>query len=114
MPGLLDSMPAPEVEISSLTSRAAILERLASLEAQEAALDNQLTNLISSRTRLDTQLSSLERLRDAVSAIQGEAMHMAREVGAVAETAERVGGKVRVLDEEQVRAFLPYPTAECD
>jgi len=38
-----------------------------------------------------------------VGGIQGEAAHMASEIGAVAETAERVGAKVRGLDEEQVR-----------
>jgi hypothetical protein len=32
---------------------------------------------------------------------------MAREIGMVAETAERVGGRVRGLDEEQVRFFCP-------
>lgn len=104
MPGLIASGSGQnEVDISQLTTRAEILERLARLETHEAQLDERLSNLISSRTRLDTQLGQLEGLRDAVGGIQVEASHMTREVTGVAETAERVGGKVRLLDEEQVR-----------
>jgi hypothetical protein len=88
--------------ISQLTTKAALLERLSLLATEEAQLDAHLTSLISSRSKLEYQLTRLEGWKSAVGGIEREASEMCREVGEVALTAERVGGKVRVLDEEQV------------
>ncbi|KAI5479668.1 hypothetical protein MNV49_003178 [Pseudohyphozyma bogoriensis] len=91
------------VPFTTLTTRAEIEEQLTLLTYQESTLDQTLASLISSRQRLASQLSALQGLREVVDGIEGEAEHMAREVRGVAETADRVGGKVRVLDEEQSR-----------
>ncbi|GAA5891294.1 hypothetical protein JCM6882_004648 [Rhodosporidiobolus microsporus] len=95
--------PPSRVAPSSLVTRQDIERHLSALTAQESSLDARLTQLISSRTRLTSQLKTLDSLREVVGGIQAEAEHMAREIGAVAQTAERVGAKVRGLDEEQSR-----------
>ncbi|GAA6000376.1 hypothetical protein JCM10207_007985 [Rhodosporidiobolus poonsookiae] len=95
--------PPSQVDPKSLLTRHDIERHLSALTAQESTLDTRLTQLISSRTRLTSQLKTLDALREVVGGIQGEAEHMAREVGAVAQTAERVGAKVRGLDQEQSR-----------
>ncbi|KAL8286854.1 hypothetical protein RQP46_003860 [Phenoliferia psychrophenolica] len=100
------STPAAPVltpELSTVTTRAQVEHHLAQLGAHEATLDARLSSLISSRTRLSAQLNALEGLREVVEGIQQEAQHMAHDIRGVAGTAERVGGKVRVLDEEQSR-----------
>jgi hypothetical protein len=95
-------------DLTNLTSRAQIEAYLASLTLQESALDSTLTSLISSRAQITAQLKTLEGLRGVVGEVQEQAEHMVREVSAIAETAERVGGKVRVLDEEQVRGSSSF------
>ena len=102
------------IDPSLLTTRSEILTQLASLSQHESQLDVKLANLISSRTKLSTQLNSLDGLREVINGIQLEAGHMGNEVGKVAETAERVGGKVRVLDEEQVRVLPISCPAKAD
>ncbi|GAA5858483.1 hypothetical protein JCM8547_007326 [Rhodosporidiobolus lusitaniae] len=98
------TVPPPyKVDPASLVTRQDIEKHLAALALQESALDQRLTLLISSRTRLTAQLKTLDSLREVVGGIQAEAEHTAREIGAVAQTAERVGAKVRGLDEEQSR-----------
>lgn len=95
-------------DLTNLTSRAQIEAYLDSLTLQESALDSTLTSLISSRAQITAQLKTLEGLRGVVGEVQEQAEHMVREVSAIAETAERVGGKVRVLDEEQVRGSSSF------
>lgn len=90
------------VELSALTSRGLIEAQLEQLSFQEAALDQTLSSLIQSRTELGSLLHQLSRLEEVVDPIVTEAVVMADKVADVAETAERVGGKVRVLDQEQV------------
>lgn len=91
------------IDPSLLTTRSEIDAQLAALTQHESQLDAKLADLISSRSKLSTQLNSLDGLREVIHGIQHAAGHMSSEVGRVAETAERVGGKVRILDEEQVR-----------
>ncbi|GAA6059731.1 hypothetical protein JCM10212_000259 [Sporobolomyces blumeae] len=88
---------------TTLLTRDDIERHLSDLTLHESNLDAQLAHLIQSRSRLASQLNALESLGPVVSGIEGEAAHMAAEIGAVAETAERVGAKVRGLDEEQSR-----------
>ncbi|BGO90102.1 hypothetical protein NBRC10512_004040 [Rhodotorula toruloides] len=100
------SHPAPQpsrTDPASLLTRQDVERHLSALVAQESNLDARLTQLISSRSRLAHQLKSLASLSEVVGGIQGEAEHMAGEIAAVAETADRVGAKVRGLDEEQSR-----------
>ncbi|BGP30594.1 Golgi transport complex subunit 4 [Rhodotorula toruloides] len=99
-------LPAPQpsrTDPASLLTRQDVERHLSALIAQESSLDARLTQLISSRSRLAHQLKSLASLSEVVGGIQGEAEHMAGDIAAVAETADRVGAKVRGLDEEQSR-----------
>lgn len=105
-----DNLPA-QTDPAQLATRHDIEQRLAQLSARESTLDERLEGLITSRGRLATQLRTLESLRHAVHGIHGEAEHMANEVAHVAESADRVGAKVRTLDEEQVRSLLSAFTA---
>ncbi|GAA5884900.1 hypothetical protein JCM3774_004482 [Rhodotorula dairenensis] len=98
-----DTVAATAFAPESLATRHDIEESLALLSAKEADLDDRLATLISSRERLASQLGALDNLRHVVRGITAEATHMANEVAVVAETAERVGAKVRGLDEEQSR-----------
>ncbi len=110
----LPSLPSPSSTSTlspSLLTRTDIQKHLDTLTIKESSLDSRLNKLITNTQRLTTQLKTLDDLREVVGTIQGEAEHTAREIGAVAQTAERVGAKVRGLDEEQVR-FLPSFEAE--
>ncbi|KAM0788201.1 hypothetical protein ACM66B_001360 [Microbotryomycetes sp. NB124-2] len=91
------------VDMANLSTRSAIQAQLSSLNAQESQLDGQLSTLINSRARLTRQLKALQHLRHVVEGIEHEAVGLSTEVRAVAETADRVGSKVRLLDEEQSR-----------
>lgn len=106
LPNAVPPLAPSRLDPASLLTRQDIERHLSSLTAQESELDARLAGLISSRARLSSHLKALESLRPVVSGIQGESAHMAAEIGAVAETAERVGAKVRGLDEEQVRISL--------
>ncbi|GAA5869453.1 hypothetical protein JCM16303_000476 [Sporobolomyces ruberrimus] len=103
LPNAVPPLAPSRLDPASLLTRQDIERHLSSLTAQESELDARLAGLISSRARLSSHLKALESLRPVVSGIQGESAHMAAEIGAVAETAERVGAKVRGLDEEQSR-----------
>lgn len=105
-----DTLPA-QTDPAQLATRHDIEQRLAQLSARESTLDERLEGLIKSRGRLASQLRTLESLRHAVHGIHGEAEHMAHEVAHVAESAARVGAKVRTLDEEQVRSLWSAFTA---
>lgn len=94
--------PPPPLDLNSLTTRAQIHAHLDSLTLHESHLDSRLSSLISDRQALSTQLNALQGLSEVVAGITQEADKMSLQVGNVAETAERVGGKVRVLDQEQV------------
>lgn len=89
--------------MSSLSTLAEVLAALSRVEAHEAHLDQELSTVISSRDTLVAQLDSLVALQSTLEAVQVEARQMQQHIGIVAETAERVGGKVRVLDVQQVR-----------
>ncbi|KAG0655450.1 hypothetical protein C6P46_000992, partial [Rhodotorula mucilaginosa] len=98
-----DNAKSTALDPAALATRQDIEQNLAMLSAKESDLDEQLANLIQSRGRLTSQLRALENLRQVVRGISDEAGHMANEVAVVAETADRVGAKVRGLDEEQSR-----------
>ncbi|SCV74096.1 BQ2448_6528 [Microbotryum intermedium] len=102
MSPLPETLPL-ELDVSTLTSRSLIEQHLAELTRHESSLDEQLLQLISTKQPLQAQLDRLGSLKEVVHGIQGEASHLCRQVAQVATTAERVGGKVRILDQEQSR-----------
>lgn len=106
--------PPPPLDLHSLTTRAEIQAHLDSLTLHESHLDSRLSSLISDRQALSTQLNTLQGLSEVVAGITAEADKMSLQVGNVAETAERVGGKVRVLDQEQASLGIVLVALFCN
>ncbi|GAA5988399.1 hypothetical protein JCM5350_005296 [Sporobolomyces pararoseus] len=91
------------VSPSTLLNRQQILSQLSQLTTLESRLDSKLSSLISGQSRLSNSLETLKLLGPVVSGIENESCKLSRNVGQVAETALRVGEKVRGLDREQGR-----------
>ncbi|KAK0502966.1 COG4 transport protein-domain-containing protein [Armillaria luteobubalina] len=97
--GTVDARPDPRL----LTNLPDILSALSSIQSEEAELSNSLTDLLSDRAPI---LSSLSRLRSVVPQLNDlneDAVLLSKKVVTTAQTAERVGGRVRSLDEEMRR-----------
>ncbi|KAL7411046.1 COG4 transport protein-domain-containing protein [Mrakia frigida] len=91
----------------------ALLPHLATLQSLESSLSQDLHALLSDRSTLDTAHTQLRKLLPRIQAVEGEVsginQHGGGEeglvgrIGKVNEIAERIGGKVRGLDEELLR-----------
>ncbi|KAF8582204.1 COG4-domain-containing protein [Ramaria rubella] len=87
----------------SLTTLPALLSSLSALQSREAALSASLTELLSSREPIIASLSRVRALAPHIDELHQEATLLSNKVSSTANTAERVGGKVRILDEEMKR-----------
>lgn len=87
----------------SLTSLNEILSCLSWYQSAEAELSISLTDLLSNRQSIDKSLQQLQTLVPRLDELQFEATNFSKKVSATAKTAERVGGRVRSLDEEMRR-----------
>jgi hypothetical protein len=106
--------PTPSViNPRHITSPAQIASQLSLLTAKEQSLTQSLNQLISDRTHLDGALTQLQQLGSEVGNLalevdgvgntvfeEDESEGLVERVRRVWETSERVGGKVRRLDEE--------------
>lgn len=107
-PSTTTTTTTQHVDPAQLVTREDIERALSVLASDESRLDSLLASLVaSSTTRLGDQLDRLAQLGPVVDGIGQESRHLADEIRRVAETAERVGAKVRGLDEEQVRQTPP-------
>lgn len=126
------SAPAPLITSLSTTSQApsrcptppparphprslltpALLPHLATLQSLESSLSQDLHALLSDRSTLDTAHTQLRKLLPRIQAVEGEVSGvndaggeegLVGRIGKVNEIAERIGGKVRGLDEELLR-----------
>jgi uncharacterized coiled-coil DUF342 family protein len=66
----------------------------------ETELSNSLTELLSNRQSIDKSLQQLEVLFPHLDDLQIEATNFSTKVLAIAQTAEHVGRRVQLLDEE--------------
>ncbi|KIK45917.1 hypothetical protein CY34DRAFT_22317 [Suillus luteus UH-Slu-Lm8-n1] len=98
-PDSLESQKDPR----TLTSLNEILSCLSWYQSVETELSNSLTELLSNRQSIDKSLQQLEVLVPRLDDLQVEATNFSAKVSATAQTAERVGGRVRSLDEEMRR-----------
>lgn len=87
----------------SLTNLNEILSCLSSFQSEEAELSNSLTELLSAREPIVASLSRLQSLVPHLDELHLEASMLSDKVSSTAQTADRVGGKVRSLDEEMRR-----------
>ncbi|KAF8270411.1 COG4-domain-containing protein [Lactarius quietus] len=88
---------------STLTTLPQILSALSSLESEEAELSNSLSALLADREPILDSLARLQTLLPRIDELHADASILSHKVSATARTAERVGGRVRALDEEMRR-----------
>lgn len=91
--------PSPD----SLTTLPEILSSLSLLESEEAELSSTLRELLANRDPVVSSLSRLHNLLPQLDELRTDAYLLTRKVSVTAETADRIGGKVRGLDEEMRR-----------
>lgn len=101
----LDDAPTghPRQDPRSLTNLPDIMSCLSSFQSEEAELSNSLTELLSSRDPIISALARLQSLVPQLDELHLEASLLSETVSSTAKTAERVGGRVRSLDEEMRR-----------
>lgn len=87
----------------TLTTLPEVLSALSAVESEEAEISTSLTELLSEREPIDKALSRIQELAPHFDELQGDARLLAATVSATAKTAGRVGGRVRLLDEEMKR-----------
>lgn len=80
-----------------------VLSCLSSFQSEEAELSNSLTELLSAREPIIASLSRLQSLVPHLDELHLEASMLSDKVSSTAQTADRVGGKVKSLDEEMRR-----------
>ncbi|KAG8999188.1 hypothetical protein FRB90_012139 [Tulasnella sp. 427] len=97
------SPPATRPSARTLTTLPAILTSLSEIEALESSLSASLSNLLASQQPIIDSLTRLQSLVPHVDELTVDANLLADKVGATAQTATRVGGRVRALDEEMRR-----------
>ncbi|TFK55321.1 COG4-domain-containing protein [Heliocybe sulcata] len=95
-----------QASLASLSTLPEILSALSSLESEESELSNSLSELLQARDPIISSLSRLESLLPQLDVLHEDAQLLSDKVGATAQTAERVGGRVRLLDEEMRRIRL--------
>ena len=93
----------PRKDPRSLTNLPEILSCLSAFQSEEAELSNSLTHLLKAREPILSSLGRLQSISPQLDELQVDAKLLARKVSNTAETAERVGTRVRSLDEEMGR-----------
>jgi conserved oligomeric Golgi complex subunit 4 len=87
----------------SLSNLNDILSCLSLRQAEEAELSNSLSELLSSQEPIIASLNRLQGLLAQLDGLVVDATVLSDEVSITAETAQRVGGRVKSLDEEMRR-----------
>lgn len=87
----------------TLTTLPDILSCLSALQSEEAEVSNALTELLNAREPILVSLNRLRALEPELDGLQNEAQVFADKVSRTATTADRIGSKVRSLDEEMSR-----------
>lgn len=97
------SISEPRRSPQDLTSLSDILAALSSLEIEETAVSTALEELGASNESVDAALTNLKALGPQFSELSYEAGLLCDKVSSTAYTADRVGGRVRSLDEQMRR-----------
>ncbi|KDQ59403.1 hypothetical protein JAAARDRAFT_56419 [Jaapia argillacea MUCL 33604] len=95
--------PSTRLNPASLTSLPDILSSLSALESEETELSSSLTQLLSARQPIIVSLARLQALVPHLDELHAEAILLSERVSSTAQTAHRVGSRVRTLDEEMRR-----------
>jgi conserved oligomeric Golgi complex subunit 4 len=102
-PVVLPTEPRMRPSADSLTTLPEILSSLSLLESEEAELSSTLQELLANRDPVVSSLSRLHNLLPQLDELRTDAYLLTRKVSVTAETADRIGGSVRTLDEEMRR-----------
>ena len=102
-PAVLSSIVPTRPSPDSLTTLPEILSSLSLLESEEAELSKTLQELLANRDPVVSSLSRLHNLLPQLDELRTDAYLLTRKVSVTAETADRIGGRVRALDEEMRR-----------
>lgn len=97
----MQDLPRPNPR--TLTTLPDILASLATLEQEETEVSTALAELLSDREPVVNALTRLHALVPRLNELHDEASLLSGTVSATAKTADRVGGRVRSLDEEMKR-----------
>ena len=87
----------------TLTTLSDIISCLSVLQSEEAEVSNALTDLLDAREPILASLTRLTSLAPELDGLQAEARMFSEKVLRTATTADRIGSKVRSLDEEMSR-----------
>lgn len=87
----------------SLTTLPEILSALSAFQSEEAELSNALSDVLDARDPIVASLNRLRSLLPQLDECRLEASFLSQKVSNTAKTAERVGSRVRCLDEEMGR-----------
>jgi hypothetical protein len=87
----------------SLTNLPEVMSCLSLLQYDEADLSTSLTDLLSAQAPLVASLSRLQALEPRLDELHLGASLLSHKVSFTAKTAQRIGGRVRSLDEEMSR-----------
>ncbi|KAI0086670.1 COG4-domain-containing protein [Irpex rosettiformis] len=98
---ILESITRPDLR--SLTTLPDILASLASLEQEETGVSTSLSELLANTQPIVDTLTRLQGLSPRLNELYDEATALSGTVSTTAKTADRVGGRVRLLDEEMKR-----------
>ncbi|KAI0811103.1 COG4-domain-containing protein [Irpex lacteus] len=93
----------PRPDLRSLTTLPDILASLASLEQEETEVSTSLSELLANTQPIVDSLTRLQGLSPRLNELYDEATALSGTVSSTAKTADRVGGRVRLLDEEMKR-----------
>lgn len=96
-------VPMGRPDPRQLTSLQDILSALSALQTDHTQLENTLNDLLNDRQPIITSLDRLSSLLPSLDDIHAHALVLQRNVDATAKTADRVGLRVRSLDEEMRR-----------
>jgi biotin-(acetyl-CoA carboxylase) ligase len=102
-PAVLPSIVPTRPSHDSLTTLSEILSSLSLLESEEAELSTTLQELLANCDPVVSSLSRLHNLLPQLDELRTDAYLLTRKVSVTAETADRIGGSVRALDEEMRR-----------
>lgn len=87
----------------SVTSLSALLESLSALQSHEAAISSSLAGTLSNQQPIEESINRIHSLRPHLEKLQHESTVLSHNVSVTARTAERVGGRVKTLDEKMTR-----------
>jgi hypothetical protein len=89
--------------VRTITSLPALLSSLSSLQAADASVSASLASLVSSEHKIAASLARLRALTPSIDELRFDATLLLNKVSTTAQTADRVGGRVKALDEEMRR-----------